>query len=120
MTLFTRIEHAAPPALGSRFSEGEGIQRTTAAGVASGRSGQVLNTVGEGDQQQTPAAAAQPTVPFYKKRKFIISQIIIIPLGIALLFILLFPVVTAIAQLVVKRSTLNVEVAAITAPQNGR
>jgi hypothetical protein len=59
-----------------------------------------------------------PIQPFYKKRWFILSRIIIIPLGIALLFIILFPVVRAIVPLVVKRSELDVQVAVITQPQN--
>lgn len=47
------------------------------------------------------------------------EQLIIIPLGIALLFILLFPVVKAIAQLLVNKSTLDIQSAIITNPQNG-
>ncbi|KAF9484474.1 hypothetical protein BDN70DRAFT_872495 [Pholiota conissans] len=74
------------------------------------------------DDRSAPAAAVAPAVPhrpFYKKRWFIISQIILIPLSIALLFILLFPVVRAIVALVVKRTNLDIEVAAITQPVNG-
>lgn len=40
-------------------------------------------------------------------------------LGLAMLFVLLYPLVKAIAQLVVDRSVLNIDVAAITSPQNG-
>jgi hypothetical protein len=40
----------------------------------------------------------QKKVPFYKKKKFIIAQCILIPIGIAMIFILLYPVVHAIAQ----------------------
>lgn len=40
-------------------------------------------------------------------------------LGLALLFIILYPVVKAIAQLVVNRSVLNVDQAMISNPQNG-
>lgn len=69
-------------------------------------------------QPQQPQQQQQRPVPFYKRRKFIISQLILIPLAIALLFILLFPVVTAIVQLVVNRTTLNIEVAQISSPQN--
>lgn len=71
------------------------------------------------DQQAPVPTEPPPVVPFYKKRWFIISQIILIPLAIALLFILLFPVVRAIVQLVVKKSTLDIQVAKISAPQNG-
>ncbi|KAJ7782963.1 hypothetical protein B0H16DRAFT_1494883 [Mycena metata] len=103
----------APPPAGSRFSEGP-VATTTGAGVPLGGTGTGA-TAGAGGQ----AAAQQPQQqPFYKKRWFIISQLIIIPLGIALLFILLFPVVRAIVQLVVNRSTLDIQVAAITAPTN--
>lgn len=64
------------------------------------------------------AATSSPKQPFYKKRWFIISQIILIPLSIALLFILLFPVVRAIIALVVKRTNLDVQAAVITQPVN--
>ncbi|KAG5653629.1 hypothetical protein H0H81_011855 [Sphagnurus paluster] len=70
------------------------------------------------DQPPPVVAAPATTVPFYKKRYFIISQIILIPLTIALLFIILFPVVKAIAQLVVKRSQLDIQVAKISEAQN--
>lgn len=65
-------------------------------------------------------AQEQPQPPFYKRRAFIISQAIIIPLGIVLLFVLLFPIVTAIVQLVVNRSQLGVDVATISSPSNNR
>lgn len=113
--------HTAIPA-GSRFSEGTGIARTTGAGVVPGRGAAAAAASGPGDVPQLDESPAPPTaapaVPFYKKRWFIISQIILIPLAIALLFILLFPVVRAIAQLVVKRSQLDVELASISLPQN--
>jgi hypothetical protein len=110
----------------SRFSEGNGVARTTPAGVAVGGGGAAPTAhgvrgnaghVGYGDDQQAQPPPPPP-ISFYKKRWFIVSQIIVIPLGIAMLFILLFPVVRAIVQLVVKHSTLNVDVAAITEPQN--
>ncbi|KAJ6593726.1 hypothetical protein B0H19DRAFT_32612 [Mycena capillaripes] len=94
----TGLTENAPAPAGSRFSEGQ------------------VATTGTGAQTAVPQ---QPRQPFYKKRGFIISQLIIIPLGIALLFILLFPVVRAIVQLVVNRSSLNIDVADITSPANG-
>ncbi|KAK0485666.1 hypothetical protein IW261DRAFT_1451420 [Armillaria novae-zelandiae] len=114
--------HAALPA-GSRFSEGTEILRTTPAGVVVGPEAQGASTTDPSaiNQPNAPDAPPQdeaPHVPWYKRRKFIISQAILIPLGIALLFILLFPVVTAIVQLVVNRSVINVDVAFITEPQN--
>ncbi len=109
---------------GSRFSEGTEILRTTPAGVlvgpeaAQGASTTDPSATNQPNAPDAPLQDAAPPVPWYKKRKFIISQAIIIPLGIALLFILLFPVVTAIVQLVVNRSVINVDVAFITEPQN--
>ena len=72
------------------------------------------------DDQTVPPPVVLPTrpQPFYKRRWFIVSQIIIIPLGIALLFIVLFPVVRAIVELVVKRTNLDVQLAVITQPVN--
>lgn len=118
--------NAAPPA-GSRFSEGTGVARTTGAGVATGGAAGASANAADGQQwdhqagapTEPPPAAAAAAVPFYKKRWFIISQIILIPLSIALLFIILFPVVRALVQLIVKKSTLDVQVANISAPQNG-
>ncbi|KAJ3868577.1 hypothetical protein EV359DRAFT_77557 [Lentinula novae-zelandiae] len=106
--------HVRPPA-GSRFSENE-IARTTAAGV----SGELREGAADQDARVTAAAPAAPQshVPFYKKRKFIISQAILIPLGIVLLFVLLFPVVTAIVQDVLNRSILGISVATISNPAN--
>ncbi|KAF7301181.1 hypothetical protein MIND_00682600 [Mycena indigotica] len=91
--------HAQAPA-GSHFSEGP------------------ASTGNASPTQGASAPPAQPKQPFYKTRRFIISQLIIIPLGIVILFVLLFPVVKAVAQLVVNRATLDIQVAAITAPTN--
>ncbi|KAI0340460.1 hypothetical protein BDW22DRAFT_1360443 [Trametopsis cervina] len=55
---------------------------------------------------------------WYKSRNFLICQGIIALLGIALLFILLFVVVKAIAQHVVNVSVLNVDAAQIIDPTN--
>ncbi|KAF8894927.1 hypothetical protein CPB84DRAFT_1848428 [Gymnopilus junonius] len=103
-------EHAAAPA---------GYQTTTNSGVPVAPAVIPSNTVSGWEDQPTPAVVpAAPRVPFYKRRWFIISQIIIIPLAIALLFILLFPVVRAIVQLVVKRTNLDVTLASLTQPTN--
>ncbi|KDQ27871.1 hypothetical protein PLEOSDRAFT_1112748 [Pleurotus ostreatus PC15] len=112
--------HAQQPA---GFNQTAGYARTTPAGVPVGAGGVPATGAYRGtsdvphDAQDGPQPAP-PHVPFYKKRWFIISQLIIIPLGIALLFILLFPVIKAIAQLVVNRSTLDIQVAQITEPLN--
>lgn len=111
--------HAADFA-GTNVTEGTAITRTTSVGVVP--EGAVASSGFEAtelpsDRDGVPPAAPPPQ-PFYKKRWFIISQIIIIPLSIAFLFILLFPVLRAIAQLVVNKSTLDVQVATISHPQN--
>ncbi|KAG6908393.1 hypothetical protein DXG01_004822 [Tephrocybe rancida] len=109
--------HATAPA-GSRFSEGEGLTHTTGAGVVPSAPGAFQGApVDPFDDGPTPPPTP-PAVPFYKKRWFIISQLILIPLVIALLFILLFPVVRAIVQLVIKRTQLDIESAIISQPQN--
>lgn len=69
-------------------------------------------------------AGTPKKVPFYKKkgwwktRNALIIQGIASALGIALLFIVLFPVVRAIAQHVVNVSVLNIDTVAITSPAN--
>ncbi|KAI0668274.1 hypothetical protein C8Q78DRAFT_1081656 [Trametes maxima] len=56
--------------------------------------------------------------PLYKRRWFIITNVVGACLGIAILFILLYPVVHAIAQHIVNVSVLNVDRVAITKPTN--
>ncbi|KDR75403.1 hypothetical protein GALMADRAFT_553913 [Galerina marginata CBS 339.88] len=104
--------HAAAPA---------GVVTSTPTGVTGRPSPAVIPSGGVSgwEDQPTPAdPPLAPHVPFYKKRWFIFSQIILIPLAIALLFIVLFPVVRAIVQLVVKRATLDITVANITQSSN--
>jgi hypothetical protein len=74
------------------------------------------------DAAATGAATAQPQAykpPFYLRPWFVVTGLIVGALGLGLLFIMLYPVVKAIAQLVVNRSVLNVDMAMITNPQNG-
>lgn len=79
--------------------------------------------------KDTAAAGATTTVgsatvagaskqPFYRRKWFIICQLVTAIIGIVILFVLLFPVVRAIAQLLVNKSQLNIETAAIVGPQN--
>jgi hypothetical protein len=117
--------NAEPPAQSGQ--DASGVARTTPAGVAVGTGAAATvaggnNSFGYHAQRAAPppVLAPPPHVPFYKKRWFKISQIILIPLNIALIFILLFPVVRAIVQLVVNKSYIGVDVAAITSPQNTR
>lgn len=57
-------------------------------------------------------------VPFYKRKWFIIAQIITAPIGFAMIFILLWPVVRAVVQLIVNKATLDIQVATISDPTN--
>ena len=56
--------------------------------------------------------------PFCRKPSFLICQGLALVIGIGLLFLLLYPVVGAIAQHVVNVSRLNVDSVAITRPTN--
>lgn len=64
------------------------------------------------------AGGASEKKPFYKRRWFITSQVIGCFVGIGLLFVLLFPVVKAIAQHIVDDSELNVDRVMISEPTN--
>ncbi|KAH8979124.1 hypothetical protein EDB92DRAFT_1821158 [Lactarius akahatsu] len=64
------------------------------------------------------ADGASTEAPFYRKRSFLISQAIGALVGIGLFFVLLYPVVRAIAQHVVDASTLNVDRVEIAQPSN--
>ncbi|KAG1785555.1 uncharacterized protein HD556DRAFT_110398 [Suillus plorans] len=68
------------------------------------------------DAARLPAAAPRPHL--YKRRWFIVTSIVGACLGIALLFIVLFPVLRAIVQYVINQSTLNIQQAAILSPSN--
>lgn len=70
----------------------------------------------ESDAVATPVAAPKP--PLHKRRWFIITSVVGACLGIALLFIILFPVLRAIVQYVINQSTLNIQQAAILSPSN--
>ncbi|KAI0660249.1 hypothetical protein C8Q70DRAFT_914138 [Cubamyces menziesii] len=98
---------AAVPAAGaSSSSAAAGVTATGAAGEEEVR------------PEDVPRPAAAPKPPLYKRRWFIITSIVGACLGIAILFILLYPVVHAIAQHIVNVSVLNVDRAAITNPTN--
>ncbi|KAI8977823.1 hypothetical protein BD414DRAFT_466746 [Trametes punicea] len=68
--------------------------------------------------EDVPRPAPPPKPPLYKRRWFIITNIVGACLGIAILFILLYPVIHAIAQHIVNVSVLNVDRAAIMNPTN--
>jgi len=69
-------------------------------------------------QSSEKAGGASEKKPFYKRRWFIISQVIACFVGIGLLFVLLFPVIKAIAQHIVDVSKLNVDRVMISEPTN--
>ncbi|KAG1896026.1 uncharacterized protein F5891DRAFT_1165745 [Suillus fuscotomentosus] len=68
------------------------------------------------DAVRLPAAAPRPHL--YKRRWFIVTSIVGACLGIALLFVVLFPVLRTIVQYVINQSTLNIQQAAILSPSN--
>ncbi|PVF99379.1 hypothetical protein CPB86DRAFT_293734 [Serendipita vermifera] len=68
-------------------------------------------------EKVTPAPQP-PKPPFYKRRGFIICQIVTAIIGIAMIFILLWPVVHAIAQHVLDVSHMTVTSSVIESPSN--
>ena len=116
-------EDAAPPAAAAasptRFQEGP-FGDEHAVNTQEGEGAAPAAAAGAG----AAAATAPAKVPFYrqpgwyKRPKFLICQGVTAALGIALLFILLFPVVKAIAQHVVNVSVLNIDTAQIINPTN--
>ncbi|KAG1812612.1 uncharacterized protein BJ212DRAFT_460083 [Suillus subaureus] len=95
--------------------------RTTPAGNAPVHQTEAAVPQPEGQPADTHAATvpvAAPRLPLYKRRWFIIISIVGACLGIALLFIILFPVLRAIVQHVINQATLNIQQAAILSPSN--
>ena len=68
--------------------------------------------------EDVPRQQQPPKKPLWKRRWFIITQIVVALLGIAILFILLYPVIHAIAQHIINVSVLNVDGAQIINPTN--
>ncbi|KAI0298570.1 hypothetical protein BC826DRAFT_1096594 [Russula brevipes] len=72
-----------------------------------------------GSSQPVNGTGGAPTeTPFYKKPWFLIFGAIASLVGIGLLFVLLYPVVRAIAQHIVNASSLNIDRAVIASPTN--
>lgn len=95
----TQHTQSAPaPAAGTLAGGADTTEGTTAAGAA--------------------IAAGTTKPPFYRRKWFIVCQIVTAIIGIVIIFVLLFPVVRAIAQSIVNKSQLNIETAAIVGPQN--
>ena len=72
----------------------------------------------EGPPSLKQEGGVSKETPFYRKPSFIICQALALVVGIGLLFLLLYPVVGAIAQHVVNASKLNVDRVAIAGPTN--
>lgn len=87
--------------------EGGDVGAASGAAAAAGTTGATAAT-----------STQQPTTPWYKTRKWIIIQVIGAILGIVILFVFLFPVVAALAQLIVNRTSVNINTAAIIQPTN--
>lgn len=98
-----------------RRGNADATTNTRPANAAPPAGGETSESKPEDDTQNAPAA---PKVPFYKKKWFWLTQLVIVPLGIALLFILLFPIVRAIVQSVVTKTTLGIDEATILNPAN--
>lgn len=105
---------------GSRYAGGYAV--TTPAGVA----GTGAAPVGVGAWQRPPSqassipAAGTTPLPWWKRRWLLYWGFVMIPICIAFLFILLFPVVRSIVQSVINKASLDVTVASISAPQSDR
>jgi hypothetical protein len=74
------------------------------------------HTEGPPSPKQEGGASKLEETPFYRKPLFLVCQGLAFVIGITLLFLLLYPVVGAIAQHVVNASRLNVDRVAITGP----
>ncbi len=85
---------------------------TAAAGTAGAASAEEVRP------EDVPREQPAPKPPLWKRKWFIITNIVAALLGIAILFILLYPVVHAIAQHIVNVSVLNVDQAQIINPTN--
>ncbi|KZV76329.1 hypothetical protein PENSPDRAFT_747787 [Peniophora sp. CONT] len=90
---------------------GEGATPATATGA--GAAGAAT-----GEKGGAGVAPVIEGTPFYKQRWFIISQLITALIAIGLLFVILYPVIHAIAQHIVGASVINIDTVAINSPTN--
>ena len=91
-----------------------------AAATAAGATGVAAGAAVAATSEKGPAGAA-PVIqgtPFYKQRWFIISQLVTALIAIGLLFVILYPVIHAIAQHIVGTSVINIDTVAINSPTN--
>ncbi|THH12496.1 hypothetical protein EW146_g7640 [Bondarzewia mesenterica] len=91
------------------------------AGTAAKRTepGTLSRPTAEGVPAMADAPGSATTTPFYKKIWFFIALAVGGAISITLLFVILYPVIRAIAQHVVNVSALNIDKAAIVQPSNG-
>ncbi|KAF9453734.1 hypothetical protein P691DRAFT_755360 [Macrolepiota fuliginosa MF-IS2] len=92
------------------FATGKGARHSASTIGGDARVG-ILSDCRNGDE---PDEQPQRRVPFYRKPWFIFINIFLFLIGIALLFIFLYPVVRAIIQTIVNRTVIDVKSAAIT------
>ncbi|KAI0821788.1 hypothetical protein BC628DRAFT_1341231 [Trametes gibbosa] len=91
---------------------------TAADTTVGGATGASAASAEETQPEDVPRPVAAPKPPLYKRRWFVITNVVLACLGIAILFILLYPVVHAIAQHIVNVSVLNVDRVALVNPTN--
>ncbi len=108
--LYSRITSTSIPfaTLISRFSP-DGTTRPTLTDNANGD---------EENDAPLKAVSGEPTIPLYKRRWFIIMNIVVALISIVVLFILLYPVTHAIAQRILDSAMLNIDNAILTSPTN--
>jgi hypothetical protein len=71
-----------------------------------------------GESEKGDIVATTPKIPFYKRRNFIICQVVFAIIGIVMIFVMLWPVVHAIAQHVLDVSEMHIESSVIQSPSN--
>jgi hypothetical protein len=71
-----------------------------------------------GQSEKGAPVATTPKIPFYKRRNFIICQVVFAIIGIVMIFVMLWPVVHAIAQHVLDVSEMHIESSVIQSPSN--
>ncbi|KAL5507074.1 hypothetical protein ACEPAH_6530 [Sanghuangporus vaninii] len=124
----TPSEYAAPPGfteevpqppdtrfLEGPFSDDHAVQENDGVGEKAAEDAAAAGVLTKGKEEKVPFYK----VPgWWKTRRWLITWAVLLALTIALIFILLYPVLKAIAQLIVNRSVVNIDTAAITSPGN--
>lgn len=100
-------------ALGGESGEaGEDVGKGAAVGASGAGTGAALAS------KETEPGAVEEGTPFYEKKIFLLGLVVSALIGIGLLFVILFPVVGAIAQHIVDVSSIGIDAAAIIQPSN--